>query len=107
MAVMTSKIEGLLPTGRPSSPTSVTPARPAGAAGVAAKTGAVAPDSSSVRVSGEAAGLASLERQLSEAPAMDLAKVAAVRAALENGTYKIDPRAIAARLSQIERELGV
>jgi negative regulator of flagellin synthesis FlgM len=102
---MTSKIEGLLPTGRPSSPTPANSTRASGAAGGTAKPGTPAADSS-VKVSGEAAGLASLERQLSEAPAMDFAKVAAVRAALESGAYKVDPQAIAARLTQLERELG-
>lgn len=40
-----------------------------------------------------------------EAPVLDLAKIQAVRHALESGTYRIDPEEIAARLSALEREL--
>lgn len=100
---MTTKIEGTLPgMPRPSS------AGTAGA-GSAARTGerGRVGGGDSVKLSGEASGLASLERQMAESPGYDAAKVAAVRAALESGSYRIDPMEIAARLTQLERALGV
>lgn len=102
---MNTKIEGMAPgLPRPSSSGSA----PAGAsrAGAGERSRATSGDDS-VRLSGEAAGLASLERSLSEASAIDAAKVASVRAALESGSYKIDPQEIAARLAELERALGV
>lgn len=63
--------------------------------------------SDSVKLSGEAASLASLERSLADAPAIDEAKVTNLRAALESGSYRIDPQEIANRLSDLERALGM
>lgn len=108
---MNGKIEG-------TPPQSLRSATAAAAApkGTTAKSGGTAPASTgpipavpaadSVELSGEAAGLVSLQKSLAEAPVADTARIAAVRAALDSGTYRIDPQAIAARLAQLERELG-
>lgn len=60
----------------------------------------------SLRLTGEAAGLQILQRELSSAPAVDQARVQAVREALEAGTYKIDPDAIASRMLALDEQLG-
>ena len=60
----------------------------------------------SVRLTGEATGLqAAVEGQLGRPAPMDVAKVDAVRAALSNGSYKVDPQEIANRLVALERQM--
>jgi len=50
--------------------------------------------------------LQALERELGEAPAsFDTARVDAVRAAIADGSYRIDPQAIADRMLSLERDL--
>ena len=46
-----------------------------------------------------------LQRQLSTAPAVDNARVQAVREALENGSYRINPEAIAQRMLDMDNSL--
>ena len=60
----------------------------------------------SLRLTGEAAGLQALQRELAAAPAVDAARVAQVRQALEAGSYRADPAAIADRMLRMERLLG-
>ncbi|MGE8280481.1 MAG: flagellar biosynthesis anti-sigma factor FlgM [Stenotrophomonas sp.] len=69
-----------------------------------AKSQAVAP-ADSVRLTGEATQLQAVQRELSGAPAIDPARVQAVREALENGSYKIDPDAIASRMLDMDQQL--
>ncbi|WP_407351590.1 flagellar biosynthesis anti-sigma factor FlgM [Luteimonas sp. R10] len=59
----------------------------------------------SVRLTGEAAGLQALQREVAAAPAIDQGRVEAVREALQNGSYKIDPEAIASRMLDLDRQL--
>ena len=59
----------------------------------------------SVRLTGEATQLQAVQRELSAAPAIDQARVQAVREALENGSYKINPDAIAARMLGLDQQL--
>jgi len=61
----------------------------------------------SLRLTGEAAGLQALQRELALAPAIDLARVEAVRAELASGLYKINPDAIAALMLELDEQLGV
>ncbi len=57
----------------------------------------------SVRLTGEAAGLQALERSLGAAPAgIDVARVNEVRAALADGSYKVDAEQIATRMLAFE-----
>ena len=68
---------------------------------------AATPPADSVRLTGEATGLQALERELGEAPAsFDTARVDAVRAAIADGSYRIDPQAIADRMLSLERDLS-
>lgn len=59
----------------------------------------------SVRLTGEATQLQAVQRELSAAPAIDQARVQAVREALENGSYKINPDAIATRMLGLDQQL--
>ena len=59
-----------------------------------------------VHITDTASFLASLEPALREAPAVDAAKVAAIRSALEQGQYTVQPEHVATQLMQIERALG-
>jgi len=60
----------------------------------------------SVRLTGEATSLQAMQRELSTAPAVDTQRVQQVREALENGTYRINPEAIAARMIELDQQLG-
>jgi negative regulator of flagellin synthesis FlgM len=61
----------------------------------------------SVRLTGDAEGLQALERELGTAPAgIDVAKVQAVRAALADGSYRIDAAQIASRMIDLDQQLG-
>ena len=81
--------------------------------GASARTGTdrtapiAAPEGDSLRLTGEASGLQTLARELGSAPAdIDVAKVNAVRAALADGSYKIDAAKIADRMLGLERDLA-
>jgi len=58
-----------------------------------------------VRLTGEATSLQAMQRELSAAPAIDTARVQAVREALENGSYQINPDAIAKRMLDLDGQL--
>lgn len=60
----------------------------------------------SLRLTGEAASLQALQRELAAAPAVDQARVAEVRQALESGSYRIDPAKIAERMLDLDQQLG-
>ena len=101
---MTTKIDGAGPPGRP--PALPPPPAPAGRGGVVrAARGAARPPPDSVRLTGEAEGLQAMQRELG-APGIDLARVNEVRAALADGSYRIDPQQIATRMLALESELG-
>jgi negative regulator of flagellin synthesis FlgM len=73
----------------------------------AAPDGAEAPAvGGDVHITDTAARLALLEPALREAPAVDGAKVATIRAAIESGQYTVQPEHVAAQLLQIEQALG-
>ncbi len=70
-----------------------------------------APDSSSdpaesIHITDTASQLAALEQAASGLPAVDEARVSAVSASLEQGTYTVSAQTIADRLVQLERSLG-
>ena len=60
----------------------------------------------SLRLTGEATSLQAMQRELSAAPAINEARVAAVREALQAGTYKINAEAIADGMLGLEDQLG-
>lgn len=59
-----------------------------------------------VEITGTARHLAALEQALASQPAVDEARVANVRTAIEQGRYTISPERIADQLIQLERALG-
>jgi|SRR5690554_6170633 len=58
----------------------------------------------SLRLTGEAAGLQALQRELSVRPAVDQARVEAAREALASGTYRVDPEAIASKMLAMDAQ---
>lgn len=68
---------------------------PAGAAG------------DSVSLTDTALRLAALQDKVATLPDIDAGRVAELRQAIEQGQYRADPVAIADRLLQLERDLGV
>lgn len=100
---MTTKIDGLqnrpvqVGTGRTVSSTSDATATP-GKSQVAA--------SSPVRITDQARQLAALEQALNEVPVVNEARVDAIRAALAEGRYEVNPERIADKLLRTERELS-
>lgn len=59
-----------------------------------------------VHITDTASFLASLEPALRGAPAVDAAKVAAIRTSIEQGQYTVQPEHVATQLMHIERALG-
>ena len=62
--------------------------------------------SDSVELTGTAQLLASFQADLSSIDAVDMAKVEAIRQAIAQGTYQIDPQKIADSLLSLEGELA-
>lgn len=68
---------------------------------------AVTTPTDSVRLTGEAEGLQALERQLGATPAgIDVARVNEVRAAIADGSYRIDAQQIADRMVALDSALS-
>lgn len=59
-----------------------------------------------VRITDQARQLAALEQTVHGLPIVNEAKVAAIRAAIEDGSYQVVPERIADKLLRMERELG-
>lgn len=59
-----------------------------------------------VHITGPASLLANLEQQLRNMPAVDQARVTQFRAAVESGSYTIQPGQVADQLMQIEHSLA-
>jgi negative regulator of flagellin synthesis FlgM len=59
-----------------------------------------------VQLTGAARSLAAMEQSLAALPAVDEARVAAVKRKLDNGEYRIDAQRIADRLLHLERDLA-
>ncbi|MGH8078601.1 MAG: flagellar biosynthesis anti-sigma factor FlgM [Lysobacter sp.] len=101
---MTHKIEGGLPAARP--PDAVSTSATARAGGERQAVDAVV-KADSVRLTGEAEGLQALKRQLGAAPPdIDEARVSQVRAAIAEGSYRVDPQKIAARMVALDSALS-
>lgn len=58
-----------------------------------------------VRLTDDAVSLSALDKTLSSIPAVDHGRVAAIKQAVTEGRYVIDPEAIATRLSHFEWQL--
>lgn len=103
---MASKIDIPIPVPAASAPPVSRASSKAGGSDPGAAPAAV-PASDSLKLSGEASGLVSAQRELSASPpSMDQTKIDALRAAISAGTYQINPREIAVRLAALERKLA-
>lgn len=58
-----------------------------------------------VHLTGAARGLAAIEESLRALPAVDEARVAAVKERIQNGSYEVDPQRVADRLLRLEGDL--
>lgn len=102
---MTHKIDGGAPVAR--APEAVKASATARAGGERGEPVAAAAEADSIRLTGEAEGLQALERQLGAAPAgIDVARVNELRAAVADGSYRVDAQEIATRMLDLERQLG-
>ena len=102
---MTHKIDGGVPVARASEAINASVTARAGSERGQPIAAAAATDS--IRLTGEAEGLQALERQLGAAPAgIDVARVNALRAAIADGSYRVDAQEIATRMLDLERQLG-
>lgn len=59
-----------------------------------------------VRLTGDAVSLHQLDKTLAGIPEVDQGRVAAIKQALAEGRYQLDPAAIADRLGHFEWQLG-
>ena len=102
---MSHKIDSGLTAARPPDP--VTASSTARAGGERGQPVAAVAPSDSVRLTGEAEGLQALERQLGAAPAgIDVARVNEVRAAIADGSYRVDAQQIANRMLALDSALS-
>lgn len=98
---MSQKIDGNFPVAQ-----TLRAVGPASKAGVSADAPARPVEAAdSLKLTGEATHLQAIERELSAAPAIDAQRVQAVRDSLQNGTYRIDPDAIASRMLDLDQQL--
>lgn len=104
---MSNKINDLSGAG-PGAGASLGAARTAApaAAGGGSATAEVGGAAGDVHITDTASFLASLEPALRQAPAVDAAKVAAIRTAIEQGHYTVQVEHVATQLMHIERALG-
>lgn len=58
-----------------------------------------------VRITGQARQLAALEQALQSIPAVNQARVAEIRSAIEEGRYEVAPERIAEKLLRLDRDL--
>lgn len=68
-------------------------------------TGKSGSSSDRISLTGEALRLRELETQLASQPAVDSQRVEAVRSAVENGTFTVNPERIAEKLISLEQAL--
>lgn len=102
---MTHKIDGGLPVARApgASVTSVTPRAGAKRPDAVGAT----PQADSVRLTDEAAGLQALGRQLGAGSAgIDMQRVEAARAAIADGSYRVDAQTIASKMLELDKQLA-
>ncbi|SEK51956.1 anti-sigma-28 factor, FlgM family [Pseudoxanthomonas sp. GM95] len=102
---MSYKIDGLTPATRAADVAATVAASRTGGARNEPISAAAEPDRLSL--TGDAEGLKAMGRELGAAPAgIDMGRVNALKAAIADGSYKIDAQAIASRMLDLDRELG-
>jgi negative regulator of flagellin synthesis FlgM len=102
-----TKIDGAAMPTRPVEAGSTAAAQGARAGGERSAPISATPEADSLRLTGEAAGLQAIERELGAAPAgIDVARVDSIRAALADGSYRVDAQAVADRMLDLESALS-
>lgn len=102
---MTHKIDGGVPAARLAETTRA--AAPARAGAGRGEPVAATPGTDSMRLTGEAEELKLLQRGLAATPPdFDAARVDALRAAIADGSYRVDADAVAARMLELDQALG-
>lgn len=101
---MSHKIDNGLPAARPPDTINASPIARSG--GERSQPIAAAAATDSVRLTGQAEGLHALERELGVAPAgIDIARVNELRAAIADGSYRVDAQAVADRMLALDSAL--
>ena len=99
-----TKIEGAAPPPRPVETGSATMVHGARSGGDRSAPVGPAPAADSLKLTGEATGLQAIARELGAGPAgIDMARVNAIRSALEDGSYRVDAQAVADRMIDMDR----
>lgn len=80
--------------------------RPANTTAASKASGGDVQRADSVKLTPDAVQLHELEKTIASIPVANHAKVAQVRQAVASGTYKIDPKAVAAKLTRMEWDLA-
>ncbi|HEY5613250.1 MAG TPA: flagellar biosynthesis anti-sigma factor FlgM [Lysobacter sp.] len=102
---MSHKIDSGLPVARP--PEAVNASATVRAGGERSQPVAAIAPADSIRLTGEAEGLQALERQLGAAPAgIDVARVNELRAAIADGSYRVDAQQVADRMLALDSALN-
>jgi len=102
---MTNRIEGTAaPVSRALAAVGTAQASRAGESRARPVEAAAAADS--LRLTGEATGLQTLQRDLATRPAFDEARVQALRESIASGSYKVDAEAIASRMLDLDARLA-
>lgn len=102
---MSNKIDSYGPKVTTSAPARVKSGEADGKS-ASARTRESAVSSDSVRLTDDAKLLQQAERAAAEAPDVDERKVAQIKQAVADGTYQVDPKAIAAKLARMEWDLS-
>lgn len=100
---MTTKIDAYSAAAASGQANAVRPAN--NAAGGGAGSGSVQ-RVDSVKLTPDAMQLHDLEKSIASIPVTNRERVAQVRQAIANGTYKIDPKAVASKLTRMEWDLA-
>lgn len=65
-----------------------------------------APRSDAVSLSSQSKAIGEMHNEMASSPSFDSAKVAAIKEAIANGSYKVDPEKLADNMIKFENELG-
>ncbi|XAW89116.1 flagellar biosynthesis anti-sigma factor FlgM [Vibrio sp. CDRSL-10 TSBA] len=64
------------------------------------------PRSDAVSLSSQGKAIGEMHNEMAATPSFDSAKVAAIKEAIANGSYKVDPEKLADNMIKFENELG-
>lgn len=64
------------------------------------------PRSDAVSLSSQSKAMGEMHNEMAASPSFDSAKVAAIKEAIANGSYKVDPEKLADNMIKFENELG-